>query len=342
MPARVQFGNVNLPAASYLVHAHADPTGTHPKIADVFVYVLAQQPNAIANPLADPTLLVNPRTLTLFWAGDASPTHEFSQIHLLQTISARRTQHSRMVLLKFGYAYNPAGTPGWSDGGARIAVHYPEAHNVPANYLTPVLPHPQGADHRFDVTGAQLAHAPGNAWQVSPGNRRVLAFDYSTASGIAALAGGTVPAPDRLALVSYRDNRCRVFNTLLEQDQQIRAGRPATPAAALSLTMPGQANAIPIPLANVAGTRLVYVEHRNFWPRAVWGGNPWDELLAPAQPVIGLPAVPSLGTIGDVVRLGADALVPNGQAGPPPDVGLEAVVLALGPGLSGQLAAVRA
>ena len=29
---------------------------------------------------------------------------------------ARRTQHNRTVLLKFGYGYNARGVPGWVDG----------------------------------------------------------------------------------------------------------------------------------------------------------------------------------------------------------------------------------
>ena len=274
MPAKVQFGGLTLNAAAYLIHVHADPAGTHPKIADLGVYVLAHQPNNIDRPLANPTQLMNPGTLTLFWAGDNNPTHEFQHIHLQATLAAVRTQHSRTVLLKFGYGYNPQGVPGWAEGGVKIVLHYPKAHDNAANYLNPVLPHPQGADHRLAVTGAEVQHGAGPTWQVAPGNRRLLAFEYATGSGITAAA--QVPPAERLAMISYRDNKCRILNTLLEQDRQIRAGHQAEPAAKLELTMPGQTNAIPIPLANVGATRLVYVEHRNFWPQPIVGGEPWS------------------------------------------------------------------
>src|SRR5690606_7667932 len=112
---------------------------------------------------------------------------------------ARRTQHGRALLLKFGYAYNKDGVPGWikvvqgkeaDKGEVNVQLHYPEAHDTAANYLTPVLEHAAGADHRINVVGAELKRQADATWKVAPGTRRTLAFDYRTGSGIQTLADG--------------------------------------------------------------------------------------------------------------------------------------------------------
>jgi hypothetical protein len=350
-PAPAGASDVSLDSAAYLIQAVADLNGDCPKLTDLRVYVLARQPNNKARPLVNPSKLIGRGKLTICWAGDHQPTHEFPNIHLANQ-TARRTPHGREVLLRFEYGFEDE-KPDWlDDKKSRVLLHYPELHaSKPENYRKPHLADEKnGALHFVGVKGAELPRPKDEGEKGrGTGDRKLLGFDYQTASGLAEpakTAKQEVPRPTRLCVITYRDNTCRLLNLLLHQDALVRTNsslKDDKDRAYLTLGMPNEKEPVPVRLHANNDGRLVYVEHRNFWYRAGWIGGPWAADLDSSKR--------ELGTVGELIEFGAEAICqppnPNkpgydrGPVTPPEDVALESFVLSVG-NLGNQLAEVRA